>query len=156
MSNGNNKAIGIWKNRLVAMYHRSTHRINTEYVFGRIPKQDSAIRFLFATIAFGMGLKPSEHSRHLAGSTLWMCTPFERFRTRNWHRWKGWEASTLYHSQNLSKVQSAENMKTFLNEKDLLADTPPKILCTGNHGRSPSVADISTLVKRLRQLQRQL
>ncbi|CAC5356293.1 recQ [Mytilus coruscus] len=46
----------ILDNRLVAMYHRSTAEINKNHVLNEFPNEDSSIRIVFATVAFGMGV----------------------------------------------------------------------------------------------------
>ncbi|VDI69574.1 ATP-dependent DNA helicase RecQ [Mytilus galloprovincialis] len=42
--------------RLIAMFHRSTTEENKEQVLSEFPKQDSKLRLVFATVAFGMGV----------------------------------------------------------------------------------------------------
>ncbi|CAG2238573.1 recQ [Mytilus edulis] len=46
----------ILDNRLVAMYHRSTAETNKNHVLNEFPNEDSTIRIVFATVAFGMGV----------------------------------------------------------------------------------------------------
>ncbi len=111
------KPTGIWKNRLVAMYHRSTHSINKEYVLEEFPKQDSCIRILFATIAFGMGVDIPDIRQVVHFGCARNLEAYAQETGRGGRDGKPAEAITLYHSQNLSKVQSAENIKAFLNEK---------------------------------------
>ncbi|CAC5368440.1 recQ [Mytilus coruscus] len=42
--------------RLVAMYHRSTAKLNKDHVLEEFPKNNSKLRLVFATVAFGMGV----------------------------------------------------------------------------------------------------
>jgi superfamily II DNA helicase RecQ len=46
----------ILSERLIAMFHRSTAQLNKAYVLKEFPKNDSVLRILFATVAFGMGV----------------------------------------------------------------------------------------------------
>jgi superfamily II DNA or RNA helicase len=43
-------------NRIVAMFHRSTAQANKDHVLNMFPKENSKIRLLIATVAFGMGI----------------------------------------------------------------------------------------------------
>ncbi len=70
------------------------------------------VRVPFATIAFGMGCE--------TGCSLWVCSQPWSLCTINWSCWLRRPASWVgisisKHSQNLSKVQTAKSMKTFLS-----------------------------------------
>jgi superfamily II DNA helicase RecQ len=46
----------ILSERLIAMFHRSTTQLNNAHVLKEFPKNDSVLRIVFATVAFGMGV----------------------------------------------------------------------------------------------------
>lgn len=107
----------VWENRLVAMYHRSTHPVNKEYVQQEFPKEQSVIRILFATIAFGMGVDIPDIRQVVHFGCARSLEAYAQETGRGGRDGKRTDAIMLYHSQNLSKVQSADSMRAFVKEK---------------------------------------
>ena len=106
-----------WQNRCVAMFHRSTHQENKDFVFQEFQKETSTIRVLLATIAFGMGIDIPDIRTVVHFGSSRSVEAYSQETGRAGRDGLSSSAILMYHSQDLAQEHTSSEMSSYIKLK---------------------------------------